>query len=71
MSINLASKLAMQLALHKDPMVIMSQIRFKACFPNIWPVPEHSSTHKDPVSGLDILIDNNIPHDRIDIVDKE
>lgn len=71
MSVNLAKKLALQLALHKDPIVIMSQIRFKSCFPGVWPVPGHSSTYHDLLSGLDIHIDNNTPHDRIDITDRD
>lgn len=71
MTVNLSEKLALQLALHKDPIVMMSQIRFKACFPSIWPVPAANSTYKDPVSGLDIIIDNNVPHDRIDITDRD
>lgn len=70
MSVNLAEKLALQLLLHSDPVIIMSQIRFKAIFPSVWPVPEHSSTYSDPISGLDILVDNNTPHNRINITDR-
>ena len=68
-NINLAEKLAMQLALHSNPVVIMNQLMFKRVFPSLWPLPGDGTTYFDSISNLKILIDNNIPADRIDITD--
>jgi hypothetical protein len=68
-TINLAEKLALQLLLYKKPIVIMNQLMFKRVFPNIYPLPGDGATYYDPVSELNLLIDNNVPADRLDIAE--
>lgn len=65
--VNLAEKLALQLVGKEKPVLNMSQLMFKRIFPNVWPVPTH--WYYDELSKLDIIIDNSLPHDRIDIID--